>query len=202
MTAYVEGGVAHTPEPLVDALARNWWLLLLRGIAGIVFGALALVWPGITLFVLVLFYGAYALVDGVSSIALAISRRGGRAPTGWLVLVGVLGIAAGIFTFFWPGITALALLVVIAAWSIAHGILEIVGAIRLRKEIEGEWLLILSGNLSVAFGAMLLAFPGAGALALVWLIAAYAIVFGALLIMLSLRLRRRGAHVTGAHATA
>jgi uncharacterized membrane protein HdeD (DUF308 family) len=202
MTTYIEGGFAPTPVLLVDTLAKNWWLLLLRGVAGVVFGALALAWPGITLFVLVLFYGAYALVDGAFSLAMAIKRRGAAAPTGWLVLVGLLGLAAGLFTFLWPAITALALLVVIAAWSILHGFLEIVGAIRLRKEIEGEWLLILSGLLSVAFGALVLLFPGAGALALVWLIGAYAILFGVLLIVLSLRLRRRGTHAAGAHAHA
>jgi uncharacterized membrane protein HdeD (DUF308 family) len=157
-----------------------------------VFGVLAFAWPGVTLLVLVLLYGAYAFVDGVFAIAAAIAGRGGRAaPTGWLVFVGVLGILAGLAAILWPSITALALLVLIGAWSLLHGILEIVGAIRLRREIEGEWLLVLGGLVSVAFGILVLARPGAGALAVVWLIAAYAVVFGALLIALSLRLRAR-----------
>lgn len=178
-----------TADALGVLLSRNWWLLLLRGMAALFFGVVAFAWPGITLVVLVLMYGAYALVDGVLAIAAAIRGGGRAAPTGWLVLVGVLGIAAGLATFFWPGITALVLLMLIAVWSILHGIFEIVGAIRLRKEIEGEWLLVLSGVLSVAFGVLVLIHPGAGALALVWLIAAYAVVFGVLLIALSLRLR-------------
>jgi uncharacterized membrane protein HdeD (DUF308 family) len=180
---------ARDLNPMVESLARNWWLLMLRGIASVVFGVLAFVWPGITLFALVLLYGAYALVDGVLAIAAAIKGRG-RAPTGWLVLVGVLGIAAGIVTFLWPAITAFALLVLIGVWSILHGILEVVGAIRLRHEIRGEALLILGGILSIAFGVIVLLQPGAGALALVWLIGAYAIVFGGLFVALSLRLRR------------
>ena len=178
-----------TADALGAVLAKNWWLLLLRGIAALFFGVVAFAWPGITLVVLVLLYGAYALVDGALAIAAAIRGRGRHAPTGWLVFVGVLGIAAGIATFFWPAITALVLLALIAAWSILHGVLEIVGAIRLRREIEGEWLLILSGIVSVAFGLLVLIFPGAGALALIWLIGAYAVVFGVLLIALSLRLR-------------
>jgi uncharacterized membrane protein HdeD (DUF308 family) len=178
--------------PLVESLARNWWLLLLRGIASVVFGILAFIWPGITLFALVLLYGAYALVDGILAIAAAIKGRG-RAPTGWLVLVGVLGIAAGIVTFVWPAITTFALLVLIGIWSILHGILEVVGAIHLRREIRGEGLLILGGILSIAFGAIVLLQPGAGALAVVWLIGAYAVVFGLLFVALSLRLRRHTA---------
>jgi uncharacterized membrane protein HdeD (DUF308 family) len=188
---------------LLETLSRNWWLLLLRGIAGIGFGVLAFLWPGITLLVLVFLFGAYALVDGALAVAAAFARRGGRAPTGWLVLIGVLGIAVGVATFFWPGITAIALLAMIAAWSILHGVFEIAGAIRLRREIEGEWLLILSGVLSVAFGALLLIFPGAGALAVVWLIGAYAVVFGVLLVVLSLRLRgHRPGTPAARHATA
>jgi uncharacterized membrane protein HdeD (DUF308 family) len=193
--------LSHPPDALAESLARNWWLLLLRGIAGVAFGVLAFAWPGLTLFALVLLYGAYALVDGVFAIVAAIKSRG-RAPTGWLALVGVLGIAAGIVTFLWPGITALALLALIAAWSILHGVFEVVGAIRLRREIRGEGLLILSGLLSVAFGVAVLIWPGAGALALVWLIGGYAIVFGVLMIVLSFRLRRHRPAAATAAATA
>src|SRR6516162_1041 len=126
--------VASPPVPglLLNALAKHWWLLLLRGICAILFGVLTFVWPGITLLTLVLLYGAYALADGVLALAEAI-MGGAPAPRWWLAL--------GILTFAWPGITALVLLLFIAGWAIATGILQIVGAIRLRKEIDNEWLL-------------------------------------------------------------
>jgi uncharacterized membrane protein HdeD (DUF308 family) len=175
--------------PGLHALAKNWWLLLLRGIAGIVFGVLAFVWPGITLLTLIIFYGAYALVDGVFAIGAAF--RGGEAQSRWwLILIGVLGIAAGLLTFLWPGLTALVLATFIGAWSLIHGIFEIVGAIKIRKEIDNEWWLILSGALSVLFGLVMLILPGAGALALVWVIGAYSIIFGALLVGFAFRLKK------------
>jgi uncharacterized membrane protein HdeD (DUF308 family) len=180
----------HPPRPLLHALAKNWWLLLLRGIAAIIFGVLAFIWPGLTLLVLVILYGAYALVDGVLSLAAAVMGRGGPVPTWWLVVVGLLGIAAGILTFVWPGITALVLILFIGAWALVTGIFEIIGAIRLRKEIDDEWMLILSGVLSVLFGLGVMILPGAGALALIWVIAIYAIIFGVLMIALALRLRK------------
>jgi uncharacterized membrane protein HdeD (DUF308 family) len=184
-------------QVMLHDLARNWWLLLLRGIAAIVFGVLAFIWPGITLVTLVLFYGAFALVDGVLAIAAAI-KGGSPMPRWWLAVVGVAGIAAGLLTFIWPGITALVLLIFIAVWAIVLGVMEIYGAIKLRKEIDNEWLLILGGALSVLFGIVLLIRPGAGALALIWVIGAYAILFGAIYIAFAFRLRK---HQT-AHATA
>ncbi len=175
----------------LHTLAKNWWLLLLRGIAGILFGVLAFVWPGITLLTLIIFYGAYALLDGIFAIGAAI--RGGDAGTRWwLILVGVLGIAAGLLTFLWPGLTALALAIFIGAWALIHGIFEIIGAVKIRKEIDNEWWLILSGALSALFGLVILIRPGAGALALVWIIGAYSIIFGALLVGFALRLKKHG----------
>jgi uncharacterized membrane protein HdeD (DUF308 family) len=174
---------------MVHELAKNWWLVLLRGIAAIVFGVLAFVWPGLTLLVLIMFYGAWALVDGVLAIIAAVTG-GAPAPRWWLAIVGVLGILAGILTFLWPGITALVLLFFIAGWAIAIGVFQIIGAIRLRKEIDNEWLLILSGVVSVLFGIGVLLVPGAGALALVWVIGLYAIVEGVLYIALSFRLKK------------
>ena len=176
-------------RPMLDDLARNWWVILLRGILALIFGVLTFVWPGITLAVLVALYGAFALVDGVLAIVAAI-RGGAPAPRWWLALVGVFGIAAGVLTVLWPQITAVVLLMFIAAWAIAMGVMQIVGAIKLRNEIEGEWLLIASGVLSVLFGVMLVAWPGAGALAMVLVIGAFAIMFGILMIGFSLRLRR------------
>jgi uncharacterized membrane protein HdeD (DUF308 family) len=175
---------------LLHGLAKNWWLLLLRGIAAIIFGILAFAWPGITLLSLVILYGAYALVDGVLSIAAAVGGGGGATPRWWLIVVGLLGIAAGLLTFFWPQITALVLLMFIGAWALIHGVFEIIGAIRLRKEIDNEWMLILSGALSVIFGAAMLIMPGAGALALIWVIGAYSIIFGILFVGFAFRLKK------------
>jgi uncharacterized membrane protein HdeD (DUF308 family) len=173
---------------MVHELAKNWWLVLLRGIAAIIFGVLAFIWPGLTLLTLILFYGAYVLVDGVLSIIAAVTG-GAPAPRWWLAIVGVLGIVAGILTFLWPGITGLVLLFFIAGWAIAIGIFQIIGAIRLRKEIDNEWLLILSGIVSVLFGIGVLIVPGAGALALVWVIGLYAIIEGVLYSGLAFRLK-------------
>jgi uncharacterized membrane protein HdeD (DUF308 family) len=176
-------------RPMLHALAKNWWLLLLRGIAAIVFGLLAFVWPGLTLVTLILFYGAFALVDGVIALVAAFTGGAKPLPTWWLVIVGLLGIAAGIATFAMPGITAIVLILFMGGWALAHGILEIIGAIRLRKEIDNEWMLIFSGVVSVLFGLIVLIAPGAGALGLVWAIAAYSIVFGISFVALALRLR-------------
>jgi uncharacterized membrane protein HdeD (DUF308 family) len=177
-------------SPMLHALARRWWLLLLRGIAAILFGVLAFIWPGITLITLVFLYGAFALIDGVIALAAAFSGVAKPVPTWWLIVIGLLGIAAGIVTFLWPGMSAIVLVLFIGAWAVAHGIFEIIGAIKLRKEIDNEWTLILCGIVSVLFGAILLIAPGAGALGLIWAIAAYSIVFGILFIAFSLRLRR------------
>lgn len=169
---------------IVNAVARHWWALALRGVCAVLFGLMAFAWPGLTLAALVLLYGAYALTDGVFAIVVGV--RGGL---GGLILVGLLGIAAGVVTFFWPGLTALALLYAIAVWSIFRGIFEIVAAVRLRKEIEGEWLLAAAGVLSIGFGVLLILFPSAGALSLVWFIGSFAVVWGVVLIVLGLRLR-------------
>jgi uncharacterized membrane protein HdeD (DUF308 family) len=188
-------------RPMLHALAKCWWLLLLRGIAAILFGVLAFAWPGLTLVTLVLLYGAFALVDGVISLIAAFSGSAKPVPTWWLVVVGVLGIAAGVVTFVWPGITAILLILFIGAWAFVHGIFEIIGAIQLRKEIDNEWMLILGGVLSVAFGLIVLFAPGAGALALIWVIAAYSIIFGITFVALALRLRK-DSHPAGSQATA
>ena len=176
---------------LTHALARNWWLLMLRGIVGVVFGIVALFWPGATLLSLVFLWGAYALADGVFSLWAAITGRvGEKASRWWLAVAGVIGIAAGVIAWAWPGPTALALLTLIAAWAIVTGAMQVWGAIRLRKEIEGEWLLGLSGSLSILLGIILLLQPAAGALAVVWWIGAFAIIMGFAYIGLALRLRK------------
>jgi uncharacterized membrane protein HdeD (DUF308 family) len=177
--------------PLVRALAENWWLLLLRGVASIIFGVLAFIWPGLTLVALIFLWGAYAIVDGGIALWAAISGRGAEvAPRWWLAIVGIVGLLAGLVAFASPGLTALVLLMFIACWAILIGAMEIWGAIQLRKEIEGEWWLILSGLLSIAFGILLIARPGSGALALVWLIGSFAILHGCMLLALAFRLRQ------------
>jgi uncharacterized membrane protein HdeD (DUF308 family) len=175
---------------LLQTLGRTWWLVLLRGLAAIVFGILAWAWPGVTLITLVLFWGAYALVDGVAALIGGWQTKDSGKPMWQVVLIGVIGIAAGIFTFVQPGVTAVALLLLIAAWAIVHGIFEIAAAIRLRKEIQNEWLLILSGALSVLFGVFMILNPGAGALAVLWLIGVFAVAYGALLVVLSFKLKK------------
>jgi len=174
---------------MLAMLARNWWVLALRGVFAIIFGILALIWPDLTLFVLITLFGAYALVDGIFAVIAGI-RSYGRNERWWAVLLeGVAGIILGVLTFLWPGTTALVLVYFIAAWALITGIFEIVAAIRLRKEIEGEWMLVLSGIVSILFGLFLVVAPGAGALGLTWVIGAYAVVFGILLIILAFRLR-------------
>jgi uncharacterized membrane protein HdeD (DUF308 family) len=172
---------------LERGMAQNWWALVLRGVAAVIFGILAYIWPDITFTALVLLFGAYALWDGVFALIGAFRTQGDRR---WaLVLEGIVGIAAGLLTFLWPGAATFALLFIIAGWAVATGILEIVAAIRLREEIEGEWLLLVSGVLSVLFGIAIAVWPAAGLLAVTWIIGAYAIVFGILLIVLGFRLR-------------
>jgi uncharacterized membrane protein HdeD (DUF308 family) len=174
---------------LLAFVAHRWWVVLLRGICAVVFGILAFVWPGLTLLSLVLLYGAYALVDGLLSMACGVA--GSAAPRSWwvMIIVGLLGVAAGMVTFLYPGITAIVLLVIIAFAAMVRGVFEIAAGIRLRKEIEGEFWLILGGILSLVFGVFLLLRPGVGALAVVWLIGGYAIVFGIVAMLLSFRLR-------------
>jgi len=176
-------------RPMLDGLARNWWLILLRGICAIIFGLLAIAWPGLSLFTLVILYGVFALFDGGLSIGAAIMGDT-PAPRWWLALVGLLGIGAGAVTLAWPGITGLVLLFFIAGWAIAAGVFEIVGAIRLRKEIENEWLLIASGVISVLFGILILMFPGAGALSIAFAIGIFALVYGFLLVGFAMKLRK------------
>ena len=177
---------------MLTQLTRNWWAVTLRGVVAILYGVIALVWPGLTLEILVLFFGAYALVDGVLAIIASFTHRAGHDRWWVLFLEGLVGIAAGIITVLRPGLATLVLLFVISFWAIVTGVLEIVAAIRLRKEIQGEWMLALGGIASLVFGVLLLLFPAAGALTVAWLIGAYAILFGAMLLGLGLRLRKRG----------
>jgi uncharacterized membrane protein HdeD (DUF308 family) len=184
---------------MVDRMSRDWWIIALQGVAAVVFGVLALVSPGITLLALVYLFAAYALVDGVLALIRGLRRGGGRGPDWWQLIHGIVGIAAGVIAFAVPDITAYALLLVIAAWAIVSGGIELVAAYQLRDVIRREWLLALDGILAILFGVLLVAFPSAGALALVWLIGAFAIVSGVILLTAAFRLRGRG-RGTGASA--
>ncbi len=187
---------------MIAQLTRNWWIPLMRGIAAIVFGVAALIWPGITLEVLVLFFGAYALVDGIFALVSGLTASDADGGLRWmLALTGIAGVVTGLITFFWPGVTATVLLAFIIAWAIITGILEIAAAIRLRQVISNEWLYIVSGVASVLFGVLALIYPNSGAVSIVWMIGLYAIVAGVALIGFAVRVHSLGntiSRVTGA----
>ncbi|YAF94323.1 MAG: HdeD family acid-resistance protein [Nodularia sp. CChRGM 3473] len=182
------------PMRMGTRLARNWWTVAFRGAIAIIFGLIALFWPEITLTALVFIFAAFVLVSGVL-LAIAAFKDGLNHTHAWLMLLeGAIGITIGVLAFIWPGITALVLLYLIAAWAIITGVLEIIAAIQVRKEIENEWLLALAGIASVLFGVLLIIWPVAGALAILWIIAAYALIFGVLLLILAFRLRTWGSN--------
>jgi uncharacterized membrane protein HdeD (DUF308 family) len=167
------------------SLIDKWWVVALRGVAAILFGIAALVWPGMTLAALVMLFGAYAMVDGFFALFAAVGSGGNDRL--WHVLAGIIGIGLGILTFVYPGITGLALIYLIGIWAILTGVLEIIAGFEL--PISRDWLLALGGLLSVVFGAYVLFNPGSGALAIVWLIGFYAVLFGVVLCVLAFRLR-------------
>jgi uncharacterized membrane protein HdeD (DUF308 family) len=187
--------VSEMRMPLVASavlgrLAEHWWLVLLRGLAAIAFGAIAFFWPGITLVALTYVFGAYALIDGVIALWAALTASGDTGPRWWLGLSGLVSILAGIVAFVDTAMTAMVLLILIAVWAIVIGVLQLYSAIRLWNVIENAWWLILSGLIAVAFGAVLLAWPSTGALAVIWTIAWYSVFFGCMLVGLAFELRR------------
>lgn len=170
-------------------LSMNWTALALRGVVAIVFGVIAILLPGLTIGTLILLFAAYAIVDGVSALIAGIRHPTSTRPDWLLVAGGVAGIVIGIITVFLPGITALFLVSLIGAWAIVTGVAEVAVAWQLRKEIEGEFLVALNGIISILFGIYLWLFPGAGAIALVLLIGAFAIASGVILLILAFRMR-------------
>lgn len=173
----------------LEYFQKQWGWVALRGVCALVFGALALVFPGLTLGILVIFWGAYALLDGVAALVAGFRMGDNGKPLWSLIAIGLLGIGAGVVTFFWPGLTAFTLIFIIGVWAIAIGIFQIIAAVRFRKHIPGEWLHVLSGLLAIAFGVVVTLQPGAGAIALAWIIGWFAILFGIILIGMAFRLR-------------
>lgn len=180
----------HVNKPLSTLLHRSWWVLLLRGVVAIVFGLLTWMQPAISLAALMLTFGVFVLVDGALGVYTAIRGRE-RMHHWWVVLLwGVVGVVVGVLTVIAPGVTAFVMTIYIAVWALVTGVLEIIAAVRLRKEIEGEWLLIAGGVISVVFGGFVLAQPAAGMMAILWVLAAYAMVFGVIMVLLALKLRK------------
>ncbi len=181
--------MSHTRSPsMLPTVSGNWWALAVRGVVAVLFGLAALIWPGLTLAVLIILYGAYAVVDGAFAIVAGLRADGGTRR--WLLLAeGALGILAGLIALFWPDITALVLLYVISFWAIFGGLLRIVGAVLLRREIDNEWTMALSGVLWVLLGIVLVVLPGVGLLSLAWLIGVFALGIGFTLIALAFRVR-------------
>ena len=177
---------------LSTLMSRYWWVLLLRGALAIIFGMVALGYPGMTLATLVLTFGFFALVDGIASVCYGIAGRKDNESWWVLLLEGLLGIAFGVITFQAPGITALVLLLYIGFWAVATGVLRIILAIRLRKEIEGEWWLALGGLVSILFGMSVIARPGAGAIAVLTVMGLWSIVTGVLLVLSSFSVKSVG----------
>lgn len=174
---------------MVELLTRNWWLVALRGVFAVLFAVLTLAWPDVTVLALVLLWGIYVLVDGVSAIALGFAVPGHSWPN---VVLGVIGVLAGILAIVLPGVTAVVLLVIIAVWAIVAGLVQLVGALLLRRVMAHAWFLIVTGLLTLALGVVLLIHPEVGALALVTTIAMFALIWGISLILLALRLRGLG----------
>ncbi len=170
------------------ALARNWWAIAIRGVLGIVFGLIALFQPGVTMLSLVLVFSAYALADGVFAIVAAVRAASRHERWALLVFEGLVDIAAAAAAFLWPGITVVAFVLLVATWAILSGVLLMAAAFRLNID-HGRWWLAFGGLVSVLYGVLLVSAPLIGALVLTWWLGAYAIVFGAALLVVSFRLK-------------
>lgn len=179
-----------------QVVRRNWWMLALRGVFAIILGLIALFYPGIALRAFIIVFGVYAIIDGIAAVVIAIRERGSLSRWGWVLFEGIIGILAGIVAFVYPGITALALLFVVAIYAILTGIMEIVAAFVIRGFAAQEWALGIAGVLSIIFGIILFIRPGAGLLAILWLVGIYAIIFGILFIVRAFQMRSLVSSVT------
>ena len=177
---------------MIVTMTRFWWLSVLRGVIFILFGVAALLWPGIAFATLVLLFGAFAFASGIIAVWTAFSLRSREEKWAAFFLQGLLGIAFGVLALMWPFATAGAIILVIAAWALLAGLIELAAALRLRREMEDEWMLMVSGTLSILLGLLFALFPAAGIWTVTWLIAVFAILAGLAMIQLGFRLRRRG----------
>jgi uncharacterized membrane protein HdeD (DUF308 family) len=168
---------------------KHWWQVAVRGLIALIFGIMLLAWPGVSLFIFAILFGAFAFVDGIFTLVAAVNYKAGAGRRTWLFVRGILGIIVGIITFFWPAITMLALVLLIGAWALVAGIMELNFAFRAVKETGAKWLFAVSGILSIILGILLLVSPIAAAIAVIWAIGAYAIIVGIVLIVLGFRLR-------------
>jgi uncharacterized membrane protein HdeD (DUF308 family) len=177
---------------MIMILVRNWWAVALRGGLGIALGLVLLLFPLVSLRVLVLLIGAYVLADGLLALLSGVVAAREHSRWGTLLIEGILGVGAGVVAFLWPDLTLVMLIFLVAGWAVATGLIEIVAAVRLRKSIDGEWLLALCGGVSLALGLAMFLWPKAAAVALAWILGGYGVIFGGLLLALGLRLRRLG----------
>ena len=175
---------------MLTTMTRSWWLVAIRGVFAILFGLAAILWPGIAFATFVLLFGAFAFASGIFLTWTALALRAQKQNANPFLLQGLFGIAIGLVALVWPFLTAGAVILLIAAWALVSGLIEVAAALRLRREIEDEWMLILSGGLSIVLGLLFGFFPEAGIWAITWMIGVYAVIIGIALIHLALRLRR------------
>jgi len=181
--------MSATVNPMLWFNEKHWWQIALRGFLALIFGILVLAWPGVALAILAIIFGAYVFVDGIFTLVAAVNYKAGAGRRTWLFIRGIAGIIVGLITFFWPAITALALVIIIAAWALVTGVMELIFAFKANQDSAIRWMFAISGILSLILGALMLAQPIIGALVIVWVIGAYAVLAGILLIILGFRLR-------------
>jgi uncharacterized membrane protein HdeD (DUF308 family) len=178
-----------TANPMLWFNEKHWWQIAVRGFLALIFGILVLAWPGVSLLIFAIIFGAYVFVDGIFTLVAAVNYKAGAGRRTWLFIRGIVGIIVGLITFFWPAITALALVILIAAWALVTGVMELVFAFRATQDSAIRWMFAISGILSLILGILILARPIAGMLVIIWIIGAYAVLAGILLIILGFRLR-------------
>ena len=181
--------MSATVNPMLWFNEKHWWQIALRGLIALIFGILVLAWPGVSLFILAIIFGAYVFVDGIFTLVAAVNYKAGAGRRTWLFIRGIAGIIVGLITLFWPAITEIALVLLIGAWALVTGFMELIYAFRANQDSAIRWMFAISGILSLILGALMLAQPLLGALVIVWVIGAYAVLAGILLIILGFRLR-------------
>jgi uncharacterized membrane protein HdeD (DUF308 family) len=176
-------------NPMLWFNEKHWWQIALRGLLALIFGVLVLAWPGVALTIFVYIFGAYVFVDGIFTLVAAVNYKAGAGRRTWLFIRGIAGIIVGLITFFWPAITALALFLLVAAWALVTGVMELIFAFAANQNTTIRWLFAVSGILSLILGGLMLAHPVFGIKVIIWIIGVYAILAGILLIILSTKLR-------------